>query len=80
MEVTEFLFDRRKNTITEDWDLARKMLKEGKRNEANELLHWGIIKIAEANRQKQKEIDGLPVDLWVERFWTRLENEGFMED
>jgi hypothetical protein len=80
MEVAEFIFDRRKNTITQDWELARQKLKEGKREEASELLHWGIIKIAEANRQKQKEIDGIKVDLWCERFWVKIENEGFMED
>jgi hypothetical protein len=80
MEVAEFIFDRRKNTITQDWELARLKHKEGKLEEASELLHWGLIKIAEANRQKQKEIDGISVTLWCERFWVSLENWGFMED
>jgi hypothetical protein len=80
MKITDFIFDRRKTTISEDWEDARKTYKQGKLKETDELLDWGILKISEANRRKEKEIDGTKVDLWCERFWTAKENWGFMKD
>jgi len=61
------------NKITEYWNKVLTLLDEGKYEEADEQLDYGIVYLARQTNNNIKEIDGVKVDLWKERLWQKKE-------
>jgi hypothetical protein len=69
-----------KNPITINYTKIRNFLKEGKFEEARELLDWGIMYLATATTNNVQVIDKISVDLWKDRYWLELENNNLIEE
>ena len=69
-----------KNPITVNYAKIRNFLKEGKFEEARELLDWGIMYLATATTNNVQVIDKISVDLWKDRYWLELENNNLIEE
>ena len=54
-------------------------LEEGRIKEAEELLNWGIARLANISIEGIKVIDKVDVNLWKDRYWFELENYGLLE-
>jgi len=68
--------------LREKYDSARKLLKEGKREEASELLNFGIYQLAFATLNgvpHDRMVEGATIERWKERFWFELESNDLME-
>lgn len=69
-------------TVSEYYKYARKLIAEGKKDEARDAADTAIILIAEQNRVHNSDdhlIDKERVGLWLERFWIGiLENNGLL--
>lgn len=68
--------------LREKYDNARKLLKEGKREEASEILNFGILKLAESTLEgipQDTVVEGATIDRWKERFWFELESHDLLE-
>jgi len=58
------------NKITEFWNKINQLLDEGKYEEADRQLDLGIVYLSKQSLDEGvKEIDGVKVDLWKERFF-----------
>ena len=69
--------------LREKYDNARKFLKEGKRQEASDLLNFGIYQLANACLQgipQNTVVEGATIDRWKERFWFELESHDLLEE
>ena len=71
---------KKKHPITTNYKKIRLYLKEGRIKEAEELLNWGIARLANVSIEGIKIIDKVDVDLWKDRYWFELENHGLLED
>jgi hypothetical protein len=68
--------------LREKYDNARKFLKEGKRQEASDLLNLGILQLAESTLEGVPQdtiVEGASIDRWKERFWFELESHDLLE-
>ena len=68
--------------LREKYDGARAFLKAGKRQEASDLLNFGILQLAEATLEgvpQDTMVEGATIDRWKERFWFELEANNLME-
>jgi hypothetical protein len=70
---------KKKNPITLNYKKIRMFLKDGRIEEAKELIEWGLVYLANATIQKVQVIDKISVDLWKDRYWFELENNGLLE-
>lgn len=70
---------KKKHPITTNYKKIRLYLKEGRIKEAEELLNWGIARLANISIEGIKIIDKVDVDLWKDRYWFELENHGLLE-
>ena len=70
---------KKENPITLNYKKIRRFLKDGRIEEAKELIEWGIVYLANATIQKVQVIDKISVDLWKDRYWFELENNGLLE-
>ena len=60
---------KKKHPITTNYKKIRLYLKEGRIKEAEELLNWGIARLANVSIEGIKIIDKVDVDLWKDRYW-----------
>jgi len=70
---------KKKHPITTNYKKIRLYLKEGRIKEAEELLNWGIARLANISLAGIKVIDKVDVNLWKDRYWFELENHGLLE-
>jgi hypothetical protein len=70
---------KKKHPITTNYKKIRLYLKEGRIKEAEELLNWGIARLANISIEGIKVIDKVDVNLWKDRYWFELENHGLLE-
>jgi len=70
---------KKKHPITTNYKKIRLYLKEGRIKEAEELLNWGIARLANISLAGIKVIDKVDVNLWKDRYWFELENYGLLE-
>jgi hypothetical protein len=70
---------KKKHPITTNYKKIRLYLKEGRIKEAEELLNWGIARLANVSIEGIKIIDKVDVNLWKDRYWFELENHGLLE-
>jgi len=66
--------------IKNHWRTANELLKEKQLEEANEYLDKCLVVLAKATNNKQNELAGVRVELWKERVWYALENNGLLND
>jgi hypothetical protein len=66
--------------IKNHWRTANELLKEKQLEEANEYLDRCLVVLAKATSNKQNELAGVRVELWKERVWYALENNGLLND
>jgi hypothetical protein len=70
-------------TVNDHYLYAKQLLAEGKRDEARDVLDFGIVKIAQAKREGKTDSDlleGTRIGLLLERFWYTLENNDLLLD
>ena len=68
-------------TINDYYLYAKQLLAEGKRDEARDVLDFGIVKIAEAKMEGKTDndlLDGVRIGLLLERYWYTLENNNLL--
>jgi hypothetical protein len=68
-------------TVNDYYLYAKQLLTEGKRDEARDVLDFGIIKIAEVKMGGKTDndlLDGVRIGLLLERFWHFLENNDLL--
>jgi hypothetical protein len=68
-------------TINDYYLYAKQLLAEGKRDEARDVLDFGIIKIADAKMMGKTDndlLDGVRIGLLLERYWYTLENNDLL--
>ena len=70
---------KKKHPITTNYKKIRLYLEEGRIKEAEELLNWGIARLANISIEGIKVIDKVDVNLWKDRYWFELENYGLLE-
>ena len=70
---------KKKHPITTNYKKIRLYLEEGRIKEAEELLNWGIARLADISLAGIKVIDKVDVNLWKDRYWFELENYGLLE-
>ena len=66
--------------IKNHWRTANELLKEKQLEEANEYLDRCLVVLAKATSNNQNELAGVRVELWKERVWYALENNGLLND
>jgi hypothetical protein len=66
--------------IKNHWRTANELLKENQLEEANEYLDRCLVVLAKATSNNQNELAGVRVELWKERVWYALENNGLLND
>ncbi len=62
-------------------DQAKEFIKLGERDKARDYLDMGIAYVAEKRIEgygAKDTIEDVRVELWLERFWMKLENEGLL--
>jgi hypothetical protein len=71
-----------KFSVFEGWNEAKKLQKEGKKEELRDVLDnmLGLIILFREKHPDAIEMEGAKIDLWFERIWVTLENEGLMLD
>jgi Tfp pilus assembly pilus retraction ATPase PilT len=69
-----------KNPITINYKKIKNLIKEKKLEEAKELLDWGIMYLAIATNNNIQVIDKVSIDLWKDRYWLELENQGLLNE
>lgn len=71
-----------KFSVFENWEKAKKLQKAGKkeelRNSLDEML--GSIILFREKHPDAIDMENIKIDLWMERIWNCLENEGLMLD
>lgn len=66
--------------IKNHWRTANELLKENQFEQANEYLDKCLVVLAKATGNNQNELAGVRVELWKERVWYALENNGLLND
>jgi negative regulator of replication initiation len=66
--------------IKNHWRTANELLKENQFEQANEYLDKCLVVLAKATSNNQNELAGVRVELWKERVWYALENNGLLND
>jgi len=71
-----------KFSVFEGWNEAKKLQKEGKKEELRDTLDnmLGLIILFREKNPDAVEMEGAKIDLWFERIWVTLENENLMLD
>lgn len=71
-----------KFSVFEGWNEAKKLQKEGKKEELRDTLDnmLGLIILFREKNPDAVEMEGVKIDLWFERIWITLENENLMLD
>ena len=71
-----------KFSVFEGWNKAKRLQKEGKKEELRDTLDnmLGLIILFREKNPDAVEIEGVKIDLWMERIWTCMENENIMLD
>lgn len=62
--------------LTKIWDDARDLIKEGKIDDAGELLDKGILHLASYTFRgisDEELLEGVKKGVWYERFWNSIE-------
>lgn len=62
------------------WRKANECLKSNKPEQASEHLDKCLIALAKATTNGQEELAGVRVELWKERVWYALENNGLLAE
>jgi hypothetical protein len=68
------------NTV-EIYNAARQAVTNGKMDEARDLFDKGLVKVATARCEGLGDkdlLDGVRIELWLERFWYGLENNNLL--
>lgn len=68
------------NTV-EIYNAARQAVANGKMDEARDLFDMGLAKVATARGEGMGDkdlLDGVRIELWLERFWYGLENNNLL--
>lgn len=63
------------------FDKAKEYYKLGEKNKARDYCDMGIAYVAGKRSEgvdAKDEIEGIRVELWLERFWMFLENKGLL--
>jgi len=64
------------NKVTKTWLEARQFIKDGKLEEAEQVLDLGIMYMAQAQEEGIRDkdlIEGVKREVWLERFWISIE-------
>lgn len=71
-----------KFSVFEGWEKAKKLQKEGKKNDLRDTLDHmlGAIILFREKNPDATEMENVKIDLWFERIWTCMENEGLLLD
>jgi hypothetical protein len=67
-------------SIKNYWRKANEALKAKNMDEANDLLDYCLVILGTATLRGNVELGGVRVDLWKERVWYSIENNGFLLD
>jgi hypothetical protein len=68
------------NTV-EIYNAARTAVNNGNMDEARDLFDKGLVKVATARGEGMEDkdlLDGVRIELWLERFWYGLENNNLL--
>ena len=65
-------------SIKNYWRKANEALKAKNMDEANDLLDYCLVILGTATLRGNVELGGVRVDLWKERVWYAIENNGFL--
>ena len=72
---------RKPKTISEYYNHARKLLSEGKRDEARDAIDFALVLAAQITQDHPSDdylVDRVRMGLWKERLWYFLENNDLM--
>ena len=67
-------------SIKNYWRKANEALKAKNMDEANDLLDYCLVILGTATLKGKVELGGVRVDLWKERVWYSIENNGFLPE
>ena len=70
---------KKKHPITYNYKKIRRFFKEDRIQEAEELLNWGIARLANMSLEGIQTIDKVDINLWKDRYWFELENHNLLE-
>ncbi len=68
-------------TTIEIYNDARNAVNNGNMDEARDLFDMGLVKVATARGEGMGDkdlLDGVRIELWLERFWYGLENNNLL--
>jgi hypothetical protein len=67
-------------SIKNYWRKANEALKSKQMDEANDLLDYCLVILGTATLKGKTELAGVKIDLWKERVWGAIENNGFLPE
>ena len=80
MEIAEYTY--KDGLLEKGFYKAKELIKEGNREEARDILDACICIIGEIKytnkRTDEDELEGVPISVWLKRFWNALENNNLM--
>ena len=80
MEIVEYKY--KDGLLEKGFYKAKELIKEGKRDEARDILDACICIIGEIKytnkRTDEDELEGVTISVWLKRFWNALENNNLM--
>ena len=68
------------NSIKNYWRKANEALKLNNMSEAEDLLDYCLVILGTATLKGKAELAGVKIDLWKERVWYSIENNGFLPE
>ena len=85
MEIAEYTY--KDGLLEKGFYKAKELIKEGKRDEARDILDACICIIGEIKytnkrtdegKGEEDELEGVTIGVWLKRFWNALENNNLM--
>ena len=80
MEIAEYTY--KDGLLEKGFYKAKELIKEGKRDEARDILDACIAIVAEVkytnNKTEEDELEGVRIGVWLKRFWNTLENNDLL--
>ena len=67
-------------TLKEKYREAKKLLKEGKLTQADEMLDRCLVHLSKLTLQGEKATEGADLNLWKTRVWVTIEKAGLLPE